>query len=335
MATIRGMMPAFELFQPTNIEGALALLERYRGARVLAGGLDTLDALYDRVYRPSVVIDLGGISALNGIREIEDGLEIGATTTLAHLARHPAITAGFDLIRRAAEAVGSPQIRNQGTIGGNVSQAPRCWYFRNGWTCYRGGGNICYADTPTAMNREHAIFPSDRCAAVNASDVAPALVALDAKMVIRSTSAERIVAAEDYFLGPATDITRTTVLGAGDLLIAIRIPNAWREASFYFEKARDRKSWDFPLVNIASAIRRSNGRIDDLRLVANAVAARPLRLHDVEAAVRGKPWNEATARAAGELAVSGAKPLRHNGYKIPLLRNLVHRAVRGGPTWAT
>jgi xanthine dehydrogenase YagS FAD-binding subunit len=336
MATIRGMMPAFELFQPTSIEGALTLLERYRGARVLAGGLDTLDSLYDRVFRPSVIVDLGGIPALSGIRNTEDGLEIGATTTLTQLARHPAIAAKFDLLARAADVVGSPQIRNQGTIGGNVSQAPRCWYFRNGWTCYRGGGNICYADTPTAVNREHAIFASDRCVAVNASDVAPALVALDAKMVIRSTAGERIVAAEDYFLEPANDITRTTVLGPGDLLTAIRIPNTWGGASFYFEKARDRKSWDFALVNIASAIRRSNGRIDDIRLVANAVAARPLRLHAVEDAVRGKPWNEATALAAGELATRGASPLRHNGYKVPLLRNLVHRAIRGGgETWAT
>jgi xanthine dehydrogenase YagS FAD-binding subunit len=114
--------------------------------------------------------------------------------------------------------------------------------------CYRGGGNICYADTPTAMNREHAIFPSDRCAAVNPSDVAPALIALDAKMVIRSLDGERVVAAEHYFLSPANDITRTTVLGPADLLIAIRIPNTWAGATFYFEKARERKSWDFPLV---------------------------------------------------------------------------------------
>ena len=334
MATIRGMIPAFELFQPTSVEGALALLDRYRGARVLAGGLDTLDALYDRVLRPAVVVDLGGIISLRGIRAFGDGIEIGSTTTLTEVSRDPIVTAKFDLLRRAAESVGSPQIRNQGTIGGNVSQAPRCWYFRSGWTCYRGGGNICYADTPTAMNRDHAIFPSDRCAAVNPSDVAPALIALGAQMVIRSTTGERIVAAEDYFLGPASDITRTTVLEAGDLLTGIRIPNSWAAATFYFEKARDRKSWDFPLVNIASAMKRSNGYIDDIRLVVNAVAARPTRLYAVEAAVRGEPWNEHTAIVAGQLATHGAKPLRHSAYKVTLLRNLVHRAIRGGPTWA-
>jgi xanthine dehydrogenase YagS FAD-binding subunit len=152
-------------------------------------------------------------------------------------------------------------------------------------------------------------------------------------MVIQSTAGQRIVPAEEYFLGPANDITRTTVLAPGDLLTAIRIPNTWAAATFYFEKARERKSWDFPLVNIASAMKRSNGRIDDIRLVANAVAARPMRLHAVEAAVRGQPWNEHTATTAGQLATQGARPLRHSAYKVPLLRNLVHRAIRGGATW--
>ena len=334
MATIHGMMPAFELFQPTSIDGALSLLDRYRGARVLAGGLDTMDGLYDRVYRPSIVVDVGGIPALKGIRETREGLDIGATTTLTDVARHPVVAERFELLARAASAVGSPQIRNQGTIGGNVSQAPRCWYFRSGWTCYRGGGNICYADTPSAMNREHAIFPSDRCVAVSPSDVAPALIALDATMVIRSSDGERVLHAEDYFIGPATDITRTTVLGAGDLLTAIRIPYEWGGARFYFEKVTDRKSWDFALVNIASAMKRSNGRIDDIRLAVNGVAARPLRLQAVENAARGRPCSEETATAAGDLAVVGATPLRHNGYKIPLMRNLVRRAIRGGATWA-
>ena len=330
MATMRGIMPVFELFQPASIDAALALLDRHgRDVRVLGGGLDTMDALYDRVYQPSVVVDLGGIEPLKGIRAAKDGLEIGAMTTLTSVARHPELQAKFDVLRRAADAVGSPQIRNQGTIGGNVSQGTRCWYYRSGWTCYRAGGNICYADTPTAMNREHAILGSDRCVAVNPSDVAPALVALDATMVIRSIDGERTVDAEDYFVGPSTDITRTTVLRRGDLLTAIRIPHTWAGALFYFEKARDRQAWDFPLVNIASAMTLSGGRIEDIRLVANAVAARPLRLHAVEDAMRGRVRDEATATVAGELAIRDASPLGHNGYKIPLLRNLVRRAIRG------
>jgi xanthine dehydrogenase YagS FAD-binding subunit len=181
------------------------------------------------------------------------------------------------------------------------------------------------------MNREHAIFDTSRCMAVNPSDTAPALIALDATMVIRSQDGERVVNAEEYFIGPSTDITRMTVLKPGDLLTSIRIPNTWAGARFYFEKARDRKSWDFALLNIASAMTESGGAIGDVRLVVNAAAARPLRLHAVEDAVRGKPVNEETAKLAGDLAIQGARPLRHNGYKVPLMRNLVRRAIRGGP----
>jgi xanthine dehydrogenase YagS FAD-binding subunit len=335
MAVIRGMMPAFELFQPASIDEALKLLNRSgRDAWVLAGGLDTLDSLYDRVHQPPVVIDLGGIEELRGIRESGGGLEIGAMATLTDVARHPVVRERFALLREGAELVASPQIRNQGTIGGNVSQNTRCWYYRSGWTCYRAGGNICYADTPTAMNREHAIFDADRCVAVNPSDTAPALIALDAVMVVRSQQGERLVGAEDYFIGPSTDITRMTVLKSGDLLTAIRIPATWAGARFYFEKVRERKAWDFALVNVASAMKVSSGTIDDIRLAVNAVAAHPLRLRAVEDAVRGKPPNDETANMAGDLAVKGAHPLTYNGYKVPLMRNLVRRAIRGqGQAW--
>ena len=207
--------------------------------------------------------------------------------------------------------------------------------YRNGWTCYRAGGNTCYADSPTALNREHAILQTSRCVAVSPSDTAPALVALDAQMVIRRGGRERVVDADDYFLGPDIDITRMTVLEPGDLLTSIRVPATWAGARFYFEKVRDREVWDFPLVNVASAIRESGGRIDEARVVVGAVAARPLRLRAVEEALTGQPLNEETATMAGELAVQGARPLRYNAYKVPLMRNLVRRAVRGGPLAVT
>jgi xanthine dehydrogenase YagS FAD-binding subunit len=165
---------------------------------------------------------------------------------------------------------------------------------------------------------------------VNPSDTAPALVALDAQMVIRSMDGERVVNAEDYFIGPATDITRMTVLRPGELLTAIRVPAAWANAEFYFEKVRERQVWDFPLVNVASAMKLSNGTIQAARIVVNAIAARPMRMRAVEDAIAGKPRTEETAAMAGELAVQGARPLAHNGYKIPLVRNLVKRAIRGG-----
>jgi xanthine dehydrogenase YagS FAD-binding subunit len=243
--------------------------------------------------------------------------------------KHPVVREKFGLLMEAAELVASPQIRNQGTLGGNVSQDTRCWYYRSGWTCYRAGGNICYADTPTAINREHAILQADRCVAVSPSDTAPALIALDAELVIRSASGERVMKAEDYFVGPGLDIMRMTVLQPGELLTTIRIPATWAGAQFYFEKVRDRNVWDFPLVNVASAIKFSGTTIERMRLAVGAVAARPLRLANVEAAVAGKPRSEETATMAGQMAVEGATALRYNGYKIPLMRNLVKRAIRG------
>jgi xanthine dehydrogenase YagS FAD-binding subunit len=338
MAVIRDIIPAFELFQPASVDDAIRLIEKYKDDYwVLAGGLDSMDWLKDRLRRPGHVIDLSQIKELVGIKDAGGGLEIGAMTPLTQVATHPTVRDRFGLLAEAAGLVATPQIRNQGTIGGNVSQDTRCWYYRGGWTCYRAGGNICYADTPTAVNREHAILDADRCVAVSPSDTAPALVALDAQMVIKSARGERVVPAEEYFVGPGIDITRMTVLAPGELLTSIRIPATWAGAQFYFEKVRDRQAWDFPLVNVASALKGSNAKIDAARIVVGAVAATPKRLPNVEQAVIGKPRDEQTADMAGKMAVDGAVALRYNGYKLPLMRNLVKRAIRGseGGAWTS
>jgi xanthine dehydrogenase YagS FAD-binding subunit len=293
--------------------------------------MDSFDWLKDRTKRTEALIDLSQVDELRGIRETDGGLEIGAMTSLTDVAESSVVRERFGVLAEAAELVASPQIRNQGTLGGNVSQDTRCWYYRSGWTCYRAGGNTCYADTSTAVNREHAILHASRCVAVSPSDTAPALIALDAQMVVRRGGRERVVDAMDFFVGPELDIQRMTVLEPGDLLTAVRVPATWAGARFYFEKVRDRQVWDFPLVNVASSVRESGGRVEDLRVVVGAVAARPLRLLDVERAVTGQVLNTQTLARAGELAVEGARPLRHNAYKVPLMRNLVQRAVRGGP----
>lgn len=341
MAVIRDVLPVFELYQPATIDDAVRLLDQHGAdALVLAGGLDSMDWLKDRLKKPRAVVDLGQIAELKGVREVNGGIEIGAMTPLTEVVKHPVVRDKYSLLMQAAELVASPQIRNQGTLGGNVSQDTRCWYYRGGWTCYRAGGNICYADTPTALNREHAIFDADRCVAVNPSDTAPALVALDAQMVIRGPRGERVVNAENYWIGPGLDITRMNVLQPNELLVAIRIPATMAGAEFYFEKVRDRQVWDFALVNVAAAIKPDNsnrGNIGESRIVVNAVAATPKRLKNVEAYIAGKPRNEETAKAAGEMAVQGAVTLRHNGYKVPLMRNLVKRAIRGseGGSWTS
>jgi len=250
-------------------------------------------------------------------------------TTLTEVVNHPVIKQQYGLLSEAASFVASPQIRNQGTLGGNVSQDARCWYYRAGWPCYRAGGNICYADTPVGRNREHAILHAERCVAVNPSDTSPALIALDAKFVIRTAKGERVVNAEDYFVGPEHDITRMNILQPGDLLTSIRIPSTWSGSQFFFEKVRDRNVWDFPLLNVASAIKLSGNAIQDIRIAVNAAAARPLRLKAVEDAVRGHARDASTGEMAGKLAIQGAVPLQFNAYKIPLMRNLVKRAITG------
>lgn len=330
MAIIRDVMPTFQLYQPTSVADAQKLLEQHEAdALVLAGGLDSMDWLKDRIRKPKAVVDLAGIEELRGIRETSDGLRIGAMTTLTEVAQNPVIRQKYGVLSQASEVVASPQIRNQGTIGGNVSQDTRCWYYRAGWPCYRASGNICYADTPVGRNREHAILHAERCVAVNPSDTAPALIALDAKFVVSTPKGEQVIDAEDYFVGPELDITRMNILRPGSLLTEIRIPSAWAGAEFYFEKVRDRNVWDFPLMNIASATRSSAGTIQNIRIAVNAVAARPLRLKMVEDAVRGKPRNAATGEEAGKLAVQGAVSLQFNAYKIPLMRNLVKRSISG------
>jgi xanthine dehydrogenase YagS FAD-binding subunit len=327
--TIKDMMPGFELYQPTGIDAALELLERFgKDAWKLAGGNDSLSWFKDRVKRPKVVIDLTAIDALKGIRETEEGVEIGALTTLSELERNPIIRTRYRVLADATSKVASPQIRNSGTIGGNIAQDTRCWYYRYGLPCYRAGGNTCYADTPEAMNREQALFDADRCVAVTPSDTAPALVALDAKMVVRNAGGERVIDAEDFFVGPSVDITRMTIMAPEDLLVAIRLPKDWAGAKFYFEKVADRETWDFALVNVAAAVVMSGDVVERARVACGGVQCVPRRLKVVEDLVKGKAVDDELARLAGQSVTRRARPLNYNHFKVPLMQNLVTRAVR-------
>ncbi len=325
----KDMMPGFELFQPADVAGALGLLGKYGAdAWSLAGGQDSLDWFKDRAKRPKAVVDLGGIAALKGIRETADGVEIGALTTLSEVADNTLIRERYGVLALAASRVASPQIRNQGTIGGNVCQDARCWYYRAGLDCYRAGGNTCYADTPQGMNREHCLYGASRCIAVSPSDTAPALLALDASFVVAGAKGERIVPGEQFFIGPATDIRRMTSIEPGELLTAIRVPKTFAGARFYFEKVADRNTWDFALVNIAASLRVAGELIEDIRVVCGAVECVPRRLTGVEELARGSTKNAETANLAASVAARGAVPLNYNGFKIPLMENLVRRALR-------
>ena len=323
------MIPAFQLFQPDDLASAFDLSKKFGDkAWILAGGQDSIDWFKDRAKRPEAVIDIGKIAALKGIRETSDGIEIGALTTLSDVINNEIIGQRYSLLADAASRVASPQIRNVGTIGGNVCQDARCWYYRAGMDCYRAGGNTCYADTPEGMNREHCLFEANRCVAVSPSDTAPALVALDATMVVSNAKGERLVPADDFFVGPEVNIEKMTVLKPGEILTAIRIPDTWANASFYFEKVADRATWDFALVNIAAAMRIDGGVISDIRIACGGVECTPRRLNVVEDIVRGGNQDDDSASVAGSAASRGATPLNYNHFKIPLMENLVKRAIR-------
>ena len=312
------------------MSGAQSLLSEYDDAWIIAGGKDSLDWFKDRVKQPSAVVCVLGIEELHGISEGDDGgLWIGAATTLTDVAESAAVAERFPMLAEAAQKVASPQIRNSGTIGGNVCQDTRCAYYRDGFPCYRAGGNTCYANTPTAMNRDHALFEASRCVAVTPSDTAPVLVALDAVMVVQR-GAERIdVPAKEFFIGPQIDITRMTMLEPEDILVGLRIPGTWNGSRQYFEKVAERNAWDFAMANIAMAARTdSAGAISEISIVCGAVQCTPRRLSDVESLVAGEIPGPDLETLVKRVASQGAKPLNFNHYKMPLMRNLAARAIR-------
>lgn len=322
-------MHSFDLYAPASVEEAAELLDKHgKDAWVIAGGKDSFDWFKDRIKKPQAVIDISGLKQLHGIRDKGDHISIGAVTTLTEIEDSKLLKDNFPILVDAASKVASPQIRNAGTVGGNVSQDTRCAYYRDGFPCYRAGGNTCYANTPTAMNREHALYDAARCVAVTPSDTGPALVALEAEMVISRKGKLRTVAAEKFFIGPAIDITRMTVLEKGDILTEIRIPKKWAGAKYYFEKVADRQTWDFALVNIAMVAKTSGGKVTDARMACGGVQCTPRRLTSVESLMKGEAVGTEMETLAKRVAAQGAKALNYNHFKIPLMGNLAARAVR-------
>lgn len=329
---LRDMMPHFDLYQPDTLEAALDLAEQLGGdGWLVGGGQDSYDWLKNRTKSTRAVIDLSGIAALKGVRyDSGGGVAIGALTTLTDIENDEQIRSRYGLLSTAAGRVASPQIRNAGTLGGNISQDTRCWYYRGGVDCYRAGGNMCYADTPQGQNREHAIFNASRCVAVTPSDTANALVALDARIVIARKGGERVVPAAEYFVGPDVDIRRMTVLRPGEILTTVILPETLTGAQYYFEKVADRTVWDFALLSIAARFHMDGEIVRDARLVLGAAACVPYRLETVEKALIGARRDEATAERVAKLETSAAKTLNFNQFKVPLMENLIKRAVRGG-----
>ena len=319
------MLPGFGYARPRNLREAVHLLSA-PGARVHAGGTDLLGCLRDGVFGADTVVSLSGVPDLRGIRRALDGsLVFGAMTTLSEVAAHPEVVNGYPTLAQGAAAAASPQLRNQGTIGGNICQRPRCWYFRGDFHCARKGGEKCFA--VGGENQFHCIFGGDVCFIVHPSDTAPALVALEAVVRITGPKGSRSVPAEKFFVLPETDHTRENVLATGEIVTEVVLPPQPPGARGTYRKVRARGSWDFALTGAAVVATITSGTVERARIVLSGVAPAPWRVPDAEQVIVGKRLNERTARGAAAAAVKGAQPLSGNGYKVELLRGTVEEAL--------
>jgi len=315
------MLPKFTYARPKSLDEALAVLDD-RPALVHGGGTDLLGCLRDRILIADTVVSLSAIDELRGIRPGSDGgLRIGALTTIAEIASDPTIAARYPGLAQAAASVASPQLRNQGTIVGNLCQKPRCWYYRGDFDCLRKGGEICYAFA--GENQYHCIFGGELCYIVHPSDTAPMLAALGAVCRISGGRSDRSVAVEKFHVPPSEDPRRETVLEVDELVTGIVIPPPPAGLRTSYRKARTRQAWDFALAGVALALNFDGDTVTSADVFLSGVAPVPWRATGVEKVLSGKTLDDATITAAAEAAVAGSEPLSENGYKVPLVKGLV------------
>lgn len=319
------MLTNFTYVRPKSLEEAFKHLSS-EGSKVHAGGTDLLGCLRDHVFEASKVVSLSSMKNLRGIRKSsQGGMRIGSLTTLREVAGNSDIQKYYAALAQAASEVASPQLRNQGTLGGNLCQKPRCWYYRGDFHCLRKGGEECFA--VVGENAFHCIFGGESCYIVHPSDTAPALGALGAQVYIRGPQGQRSVALEKFHVPPAEDYTKETRLEAGEIVTEIGLPPPVEGLRSSYRKVRARQSWDFALAGVALALVFKADQVQKARVFLSGVAPVPWRSREVEEVVIGKRLDEATVRKAAEAAVQKAKPLDQNAYKIPLLRGLIEEQL--------
>ena len=296
-------------------------------AIVKAGGIDLLDLMKEGLLAPRRIVDLHGIAGLDRIVEDEDGVRVGALVTLAQLAEHPLIGRRYAALADAARQSASPQIRNVATLGGNLLQRPRCWYFRSAaHHCVRKGGETCFAFG--GENQYHAIFDQHGCAMVHPSTAATALVAFGARVELAAGGSQREVRLEDFLLGPGSDIHRENDLRAGEILTTIVLPRPARPLRSIHLKQGEKDGFDWPLADVAVVLGLGSGGVcESASIVLGAAAPVPHRATAAEVALIGAPVRDDTARKAARAALDGATPLAKNAYKLPLFETLVRRAI--------
>jgi xanthine dehydrogenase YagS FAD-binding subunit len=318
------MLPQFRYARPGSLEEAVQLLSA-DGARASAGGSDLLGCMRDRVFECSTVVSLTNLAELRGIERARGRVRIGALTRVADVAANPMLREQYAALAQAAASVASPQLRNQGTIGGNVCQKPRCWYYRGEFHCIRKGGSTCYA--LAGENQFHAILGGNRCYVVHPSDTAPALLALGAEARIVGPGGARTVSLDEFFVSPETDPTRETVVGPGEVVTEFLLPASPSGFRSSYRKVRARRTWDFAMAGVALALQMDGTRVREARVVLSGAAPVPWRSTEAEAVLRGATLGASTAREAASQAMQGAVPLRRNGYKASLFRGLIEEEL--------
>jgi xanthine dehydrogenase YagS FAD-binding subunit len=298
------------------------------GAHILAGGTDLLGCLRDRVFNAETVVSVSGIRELKGIGpRAGGGLRIGTLATLTEIAENRQVRESYQVLAEAAAAVASPQLRNQGTLGGNLCQRPRCWYFRGDFHCRRKGGDTCFAEA--GENQYHAILGWDRCFIVHPSDTASALTALGAKITIAGRAGRRTIPIESFFVPPKVSVLKENVLEPGELVTEILLDPPEPGTRSTYRKVRDRGAFDFALVGAAIRVTLAGNLVRTARVVLSGVAAVPWRSADAEKALAGKPLDAATISTAAAAAVKDAMAIGKNDYKIALARGVLEETLTG------
>ncbi len=322
-------MKAFTNANPRDLPHALTLIREAQAsgqhASIAGGGSDLLGMIKERIETPDMLINLKSVRGLDQIAAQKSGLHIGGLTTLDTLARHQAIRRQYAVLAEAAESVATPQIRNVGTLAGNVAQRPWCWYYRNGFPCFKAGGKQCFSIT--GENQFHAIFGGGPSFIVHPSDTAPALVALDAKFHIAGPKGNRIVSSADFFVLPRQDAARENVLAADEILTSIEIPSARPGTRSTYHKVMDREAWTHAVVSAAIVLEMDKDVCRSGRIVLGGVAPIPWHVPDAERILAGQRITPELAAKAGEVAIAGATPLAKNAYKIPLTQAIVRRTI--------
>jgi xanthine dehydrogenase YagS FAD-binding subunit len=319
-------MKQFKTAEPQTLEQVTSLSPEDRTYCLMAGGTDLLGELKDEIIEPEIVVDLHSISGLSYIKKDRSGTRIGALTSLAELAENPQIQNEYPALHEAALSVATPQLRNVGTVGGNLCQRPRCWYYRDSqMRCRKKGGSRCFASN--GRNKYHAILGGRTCYIVHPSDLAPALICLDAKVIISAPKKDKTIPLADFFTLPSVSVRRENILAPNEVVKEIILPPAKRGEKSTYIKLKERGTWDFALVSVAVKGTASGGIFNAIKIMLGGVAPVPWRLEKAESLIRGRKVRNDSVRQAALRALADAQPLAENEYKKELVATVLFRAV--------